>query len=81
MNPKIISIITPSYNQDKFIEETIQSVLSQRGDFYIDYIIMDGNSNDNSVDIIKKYETQLKENCKVKKIDGLTYFVKEKNDF
>ena len=81
MNPNIISIVTPSYNQGQFIEETIQSVLCQSGDFYIDYIIMDGGSTDNSMAIIKKYENLLKENCKVAKKDELKYFVKARVDF
>lgn len=57
----IVSIVTPSYNQGQFIEDTIKSVLSQEGNFYIDYIIMDGGSEDNSVEIIKKYEQLLKD--------------------
>lgn len=77
----IISIITPSYNQGPFIEETIQSVLSQRGEFYIDYIVMDGHSTDQSVEIIKKYENLLKENCSVIEKDNLNYYVKKKDDF
>lgn len=56
-----ISIITPSYNQGKFLAETIESVISQAGDFSIDYIIVDGGSTDNSVDIIKSYESILHE--------------------
>jgi len=61
MNLKhIISIITPSYNQGQFIAETIESVISQKGDFFIDYIIMDGESNDNTIEIIKKYDISLK---------------------
>ena len=55
-----ISIVTPSYNQDAYLEDTIKSVISQQGDFYIDYIIIDGGSTDSSVDIIKRYEQILK---------------------
>ncbi len=55
-DPIRISIVTPSYNQGGFLSQTIESVLSQEGNFTIDYIIMDGGSRDNSVEIIKKYE-------------------------
>jgi glycosyltransferase involved in cell wall biosynthesis len=51
--PKL-TIVTPSYNQDKFIEETIRSVLLQNYP-NLEYIVMDGGSTDNTKRVLEKY--------------------------
>lgn len=62
----LVTIITPVYNANKYLRETIESVLNQSYQ-YIEYIIIDGGSSDGTVDIIKEYN------------DKLSYWLSEKD--
>lgn len=56
--PPTVSIITITYNAGRFLERTIQSILAQQATDY-EYLIIDGASKDDTLDIIKRYENQI----------------------
>lgn len=72
----VISIITPSFNQAEFIDETIKSVVEQKGDFYIDYIIVDGLSDDGTLEIIESNQARCIDG-EYEDIDGLRFYKNE----
>jgi len=75
-----VTVITPSYNQGGYLAETIQSVLVQEGDFHLDYIIVDGGSTDDSVELIKHYQRLLNEGAWQVKCGRVNYrWVSEKD--
>ena len=54
----LVTIVTPSYNQGQFIEDTIKSVLNQTYK-NIQYIVVDGASTDNTMEVVERYRDKI----------------------
>lgn len=52
----VFSIVTPSFNQAAFLPKTLESVLTQEGDFHLDYLVKDGGSTDGSVEMLERFK-------------------------
>ncbi|MEO7839607.1 MAG: glycosyltransferase family 2 protein, partial [Anaerolineales bacterium] len=78
---QLVSIITPSYNQARYLDATIRSVLAQ--DYArIEYIVVDGASTDGSVEIIKKYAKTLESDSLLSKAQShsIDWWISEKDN-
>ncbi|MBI1974280.1 MAG: glycosyltransferase [Candidatus Zambryskibacteria bacterium] len=79
-SPLTLSIVTATYNQSKYISQCIKSVISQEGNFYIDYIIINDGSTDDTASVIEKYDVTLKNGQWPVKCMGVEYrFVHRQN--
>jgi len=55
----LVSIVTPSLDQGAFLERTLESVLSQRGDFDLEYLVQDGGSSDGTLAILERHRDRI----------------------
>jgi glycosyltransferase involved in cell wall biosynthesis len=74
------SVITPCYNAQSTIAQTIESVIYQRGPFDIQYIIVDGNSTDNTLAIVNKYREGLEKDKILKNCLNIEFIVISEKD-
>ena len=59
MSRPLVSVVTPSLDQRPFVERTLESVLSQRGDFDLEYLVQDGGSTDGTLAILDRYRDRI----------------------
>jgi glycosyltransferase involved in cell wall biosynthesis len=75
-----VSIVTPSFNQRDFIAQTIDSVVSQQGNFELEYLVMDGGSTDGTVELLKEKERQIKAGQGVGPKGGVSFIWQSQKD-
>ena len=59
MSRPLVSIVTPSLDQGTFVERTLESVLSQQGDFDLEYLVQDGGSSDGTLEILERHKDRI----------------------
>lgn len=69
---KTIAVVTPCRNSEKYISEAIDSVINQKGDFYIDYVVIDCCSSDGTLEILERYKRLIDEG-KDSKCKGISF--------
>jgi len=74
------SIVTPTCNSERFLDETIRSVISQKGDFRIEYIVIDNYSKDHTVDIVTKYQRLIENRSWAVECSGIEIIYYQEND-
>jgi glycosyltransferase involved in cell wall biosynthesis len=74
-----ISIVTPSFQRATYLDDTIESVLSQKGDFSIEYIIQDGGSGADVLEILDKWDKKIKQGKFIPKCNNIQfrYFIEK----
>jgi glycosyltransferase involved in cell wall biosynthesis len=72
-DPPLISVVTPSYNQGRFLERTIRSVLEQQYP-RLQYVVQDGGSKDETAQVLDKYRAQL-HHCEMRKDNGQSHAI------
>lgn len=75
-----ISIVIPSYNQAQFIGRTLESILTQEGNFEVECLVFDGGSTDNTVQILKETEKRIADGNYKKFNKNTTFFWTSKKD-
>ncbi len=73
--PLVFSILTTHLNQGYFLGETLSSALSQEGAFYIDYILVDAGSTDNTQQVLQRAQEEIRQSCKVVEHRGLAFYL------
>ncbi len=77
---RIFSVVTVTYNSEKYLDETIQSVILQKGDFFIEYIVIDNCSTDSTVEILEKYQGLIESGSIICNCLGVNFeFISEKD--